>query len=412
MDAAYKKNCSVSSVFIAQRFCTHANLISTNCLNSLTQPTCSIMSIPQRFTALDVFRGMTVCFMIIVNNQAGAAPFEPLEHAAWHGFTPTDLVFPSFLFAVGNAMAFTMPKFSGMGNGRVAAKIFKRTFLIFLIGYLLSWYPFVSINSAGEWIPKTIDKTRVFGVLPRIALCYGIAATMIHFLSRKVVIYTSIAILLGYWIVMYLGGDYTMLGNVGVPIDVWLIGENHMYKGEGIAFEPEGFLSTFPAAVNVIIGYFAGVLLREKGKDYEGIAKVLLGGTALMAVAYCWNYSFPINKKIWTSSYVLYTCGISLLMIGSLVYLNAKTSFRTGNHFFEVFGKNPLFIYVLSSFIPKTFNLIRDENGRSFTTVISKDFFQQVAPGSMGALLYSVALMMVCWLVGFIMDKKRVYVRV
>jgi predicted acyltransferase len=370
------------------------------------------MSIPQRFTALDVFRGMTVCFMIIVNNQAGAVPFEPLEHASWHGFTPTDLVFPSFLFAVGNAMAFTMPKFAGMGNGQVAGKIFKRTFLIFLIGYLLSWYPFVSINAAGEWIPKTIDKTRIFGVLARIALCYGIAAAMIHFLSRKAVMYTSIAILLGYWLVMYLGGDYTMLGNVGIAVDKWLVGENHMYKGEGIAFEPEGFLSTFPAAVNVVIGYFAGVLLREKGKDYEGIAKVLLYGAALMAIAYCWNYSFPINKKIWTSSYVLYTCGISLLMIGSLVYLNAKTSFRTGNYFFEVFGKNPLFIYVLSSFIPKTFNLIRDADGRSLTTVISKDFFQQIAPGSIGALLYSIALMMVCWLVGYVMDRKRVYVRV
>ena len=125
------------------------------------------MSTTQRFTALDVFRGMTVCFMIIVNNQAGSAPFEPLEHASWHGFTPTDLVFPSFLFAVGNAMAFTMPKMAGMANGKVVGKILKRTFLIFLIGYLLSWYPFVSIDAAGEWIPKTIDKTRIFGVLAR-----------------------------------------------------------------------------------------------------------------------------------------------------------------------------------------------------------------------------------------------------
>jgi predicted acyltransferase len=108
----------------------------------------------------------------------------------------------------------------------------------------------------------------------------------------------------------------------------------------------------------------------------------------------------------------LYTCGISLLLIGSLVYLNAKTTFRTGNYFFEVFGKNPLFIYVLSSFIPKTFNLIRDEDGRSLTAVISKDFFQKITPGAWGALLYSIALMMVCWLVGYIMDKRKVYVRV
>ena len=130
------------------------------------------MSSSQRFTALDVFRGMTVCFMIIVNNQgSGAEPFAPLEHAAWHGFTPTDLVFPSFLFAVGNAMAFTMPKFQTMNQPAVLGKIFKRTFLIFLIGYLLYWFPFVKLNEANEWVIKPIETTRIFGVLQRIALC-------------------------------------------------------------------------------------------------------------------------------------------------------------------------------------------------------------------------------------------------
>ena len=139
------------------------------------------MSTSQRFTALDVFRGMTVCFMIIVNNQgSGAEAYVPLEHAAWHGFTPTDLVFPSFLFAVGNAMAFTMPKFQGMQQSAVLGKILKRTFMIFLIGYLLYWFPFVKMNEAGQWIMKPIETTRIFGVLQRIALCYGAASLMIY----------------------------------------------------------------------------------------------------------------------------------------------------------------------------------------------------------------------------------------
>lgn len=278
------------------------------------------MQVNQRFTALDVFRGMTVCFMIVVNNQSGAKAFAPLEHAPWHGFTPTDLVFPAFLFAVGNAMAFTMPKLEHTGSAAFLQKILKRTLLIFIIGYLLSWFPFYRFTH-NEWNFLSLEKTRIFGVLQRIALCFGIAACMIHYLSKQTVLLLSLGLLLGYWILLWAGGDYTMLGNLGVVVDKWMIGENHLYKGEGVAFEPEGFLSTFPAVVNVVIGYYTGKLLREKGQGYEGVMKVLLGGTILMAIAYGWDYAFPINKKLWTSSFVLYTSGISMLVIGVLVFL-------------------------------------------------------------------------------------------
>jgi predicted acyltransferase len=366
----------------------------------------------QRFTALDVFRGMTVFFMIIVNNQAGPA-FAPLRHAAWNGFTPTDLVFPSFLFAVGNAMAFTIPKWTKLGHTSVLIKILKRTFLIFLIGYLLSWFPFFAQDASGAWSLKPIENTRVFGVLQRIALCYGIAAVLIHFLSARNVVFAALVLLFGYWVVLLLNGDLTMLGNAGIAVDKWLIGENHMYKGEGVPFDPEGLLSTFPAVVNVIIGYFAGVLLRDKGKDYESIAKVLLAGVILMAIAFCWNYSFPINKKLWTSSYALYTCGISLMMIGLLVYLIDKSSLSNRwNHFFEIFGKNPLFIYVLSGIIPRLFSMIRVGEDKTLGELITQDIFQQNIPGEFGTLLYALSLTMVCWLVGYIMDKKKIYVRV
>ncbi|MEY3432480.1 MAG: hypothetical protein RL131_416, partial [Bacteroidota bacterium] len=214
------------------------------------------MSTQQRFTALDVFRGLTLCFMIIVNNQHGAEAFAPLLHAEWDGFTPTDLVFPSFLFAVGNAMAFTMPGLQKMGNAAVLKKIGKRTFLIFLIGYLLYWFPFFYVSDAGAWSLKPIENTRIFGVLQRIALCYGMAALMIHFLKTKTIYIISGLILLGYWALLLLGGDMTMLGNFGTKLDIWLIGESHMYHGEGVAFDPEGFTSTFPSVVNVLIGYY------------------------------------------------------------------------------------------------------------------------------------------------------------
>ena len=370
------------------------------------------MTANQRFTALDVFRGMTVCFMIIVNNQAGPA-FTPLHHAAWHGFTPTDLVFPSFLFAVGNAMAFTMPKWEGLQHSTVIQKILKRTVIIFLIGYLLSWFPFYVQDASGAWSLKPIENTRIFGVLQRIALCYGIASLLIHFLSAARVVAASLFLLIGYWLILTWGGDYTMLGNVGIAVDKWLVGDNHLYKGEGIPFDPEGFLSTFPAVVNVIIGYFAGVLLRDKGKDYESIAKVLLSGVVLMAVAYAWTYGFPINKKLWTSSYVLYTSGFSLMLIGLLVYMIDKSSMSKGwNYFFEVFGKNPLFIYVLSGIIPRLFSMIRVESDKTLGDLITDDIFQKLIPGEWGTLFYSISLTLVCWLVGYWMDKKKIYVRV
>src|SRR3982750_653407 len=161
----------------------------------------------QRFLSLDVFRGMTICFMIIVNTPgSGAAAFSPLEHAAWHGFTPTDLVFPSFLFAVGNAMSFTMKKYQQMGNGAVLSKIFKRTVLIFLIGYLMYWFPFFRVDQ-GHWSLSPISHTRIVGVLQRIALCYCFASLMIHYLSKNTVYILSALFLLGYWVILLTMGD-------------------------------------------------------------------------------------------------------------------------------------------------------------------------------------------------------------
>ncbi len=154
----------------------------------------------ERFLALDIFRGMTICFMIIVNTPgSGAVPFSPLEHAAWHGFTPTDLVFPSFLFAVGNAMSFSMQKFKGLPDSNVLAKIFKRALLIFLIGYLMYWFPFFRFNQEGHLALSPISDTRILGVLQRIALCYLFASLLIRFFSTRVVIGISAFFLLLYW---------------------------------------------------------------------------------------------------------------------------------------------------------------------------------------------------------------------
>ncbi|PWU02013.1 MAG: DUF5009 domain-containing protein [Bacteroidetes bacterium] len=370
----------------------------------------------QRFLALDVLRGMTVCFMIIVNTPgSGALPFSPLEHAKWHGFTPTDLVFPTFLFAVGNAMSFAMPKYKAMGTGKVLGKIFKRTFIIFLLGYLMYWFPFfreIPASRGGGYEAFPMGDTRILGVLQRIALCYCFASLMIHFLSKRTVIVLSTIFLLGYWILLYIGGDYTMTGNLGELIDKSIIGDHHLYHGEGIPFDPEGLLSTIPAIVNVIVGYYAGLFIIQKGKTYETVSKLMIAGFCFICVAYFWDLLFPINKKLWTSSFVCYTVGLDCVILGLLIYVIEIRTWNKWTYFFEVFGKNPLFIYLLSELLVIILFLVKTDPKTNFFRWVNSNFYQKILPGAFGSLAFALSYMLICWLVGYWLDKKKIYVRV
>jgi len=370
----------------------------------------------QRFTALDVFRGMTVCLMIIVNTAGnGATTYSPLLHAKWHGFTPTDLVFPSFLFAVGNAMSFVMPKWENLPQRKVLWKILKRTAIIFLLGYLMYWFPFVKWDKTNQLIFAPFEETRVFGVLQRIALCYGIAALMIYYLKPKTALIISIGLLFLYWGLLYAFGDSTdplsMQENWGSVIDRWLLNEKHLYHGEGVAFDPEGFLSTMPAIANVVAGYIAGKFIQEKGNTYEGLTKLLLAGVLLLFAAYCWNLSFPINKKLWTSSFVLQTVGLDCIIISVIIYVINFRHKTRWTYFFEVFGRNPLFIYLLSELGATLLYFFRAEPKVSFYQWTYRNIFQH-AGDYFGSLLFAVSFMLICWLAGYFMDKKKIYVRV
>ena len=370
----------------------------------------------QRFLALDVFRGMTVCFMIIVNTPGNYdTTFAPLLHAQWHGFTPTDLVFPSFLFAVGNAMSFVMPKWEGMATSAVVTKILKRTFIIFLLGFLMYWFPFMKqVN--GQLVLFPFEETRVFGVLQRIELCYGIAALMLYFLKPKTTYWLAAGGLLLYWGLLYwmapAGVDpLSMEQNAVLHLDKWLIGEKHMYHGEGIAFDPEGLLSTLPAISNVVIGFAAGKFIREKGNSYETLAKLLLAGFALLVMAYFWNLEFPINKKLWTSSFVLHTVGLDLMIIAGIMYVVDFAGRTRWTYFFEVFGKNPLFIYLLSELLAILMWFFQAADGQPYYSWIYQNIFSHFG-GYLGSLLFALTVMMTCWLVGYGLDKRKIYVRV
>jgi predicted acyltransferase len=383
----------------------------------ILQITTPLMAITaQRFTALDVFRGMTICFMIIVNTSGnGATTFSPLLHAHWNSFTPTDLVFPSFLFAVGNAMSFVMPKWSNLKQSQVLWKILKRTFIIFLLGYLMYWFPFVKRDVAGNFIFAPFEDTRVFGVLQRIALCYGIASLIVYYVKPKTAVILAVVFLFTYWILLYAFGDAAdplgMQTNAGAKLDIWLLGEKHLYHGEGVAFDPEGLLSTLPAIVNVIAGYVVGKYIQQKGNSYEGLTILLLSGAALLFTAYCWNLNFPVNKKLWTSSFVVLTVGLDCIILAALIYIiNFKN--KTGwTWFFEIPGRNPLFIYLLSELGATLLYFFRADSKTTLYQWIYNTIFQP-AGDYFGSFLFAVCFMLLCWLVGYFLDKRKIYIRV
>ena len=369
----------------------------------------------QRFTALDVFRGMTVCFMIIVNTAGnGDTSYAMLQHASWNGFTPTDLVFPSFMFVIGNAMSFVMKKWETMSNAAVLSKIFKRTLIIFLLGYLMYWFPFVHWAQNGELAFNPISHTRVFGVLQRIALGYCAAALMIKFLKLDTVLRLSLSFLFIYWLILLLfkGGDdpYDMLTNAGTRLDLWLLGPDHLYHGQGVPFDPEGLLSTLPAIANVTFGYAAGKWVQKKGNSYEGLMKLLLAGIVLIFLALCWNNFFPINKKLWTGSFVFLTVGIDCVLLAALIYLVDFLQVKRFNYFFEVFGKNPLFIYLVSEVASILLGFIPVVDKRLHSWLFENIFSH--AGMYFGSFLFAIAFMLACWLVGYFLDKKKIYVRV
>jgi len=381
----------------------------------------------QRYYSLDVFRGATVALMILVNNPGSWSHiYDPLEHAAWHGVTPTDLVFPFFLFAVGNAMAFVMPKLEAGGDAAFWKKVMKRTLLIFGIGLLLHWFPFVRYNGEGELVARKWENLRIFGVLQRIALCYFFASVIVYYLKLKGSFVFSAFLLLAYWFLCIAGNPadpYSLHGWFGTAIDKSIIGEKHMYTGEGIPFDPEGLMSTFAAIVQVILGYIAGNYILNKGKTHEMLNGLFVAGCVLIFTGFCWDMVFPLNKKIWTSSYTIYTTGLALLILALTIYLiEFKNSRGAWSRFFDVFGKNPLFIFVLSGVLPRLLGLIRIPNGvtdagkQKFLTPFAwfyekccKPLFDDPRNGS---LLYALCFISLMWLLAWILDKKKIYIKV
>jgi len=283
---------------------------------------------------------------------------------------------------------------------------------LFIIGYLMYWLPFIKVDPQNHILPFPIGETRIFGVLQRIALCYGIGALIIYFFPRRTILYTCAGLLLGYWLLAALFGDYTLNGAAATKLDILTLTRPHLYKkGPENAFDPEGLLSTLPAIVNVLIGYLAGIHIKKNPKSYEMLAQLAIAGFALLSIGYLWNLVFPINKKLWTSSFVCLTTGLDCLIIAAILYIVDFKGKRAGVTFFEVFGKNALFIYLLSEVIPILLSSFYTADKQSIFNYLYTITYGQLGAGHLPSLLWAVSFMLFCWLAGYFLYKRKIFIR-
>ena len=378
------------------------------------QPTTTLLQ--ERYLALDVLRGLTIALMVIVNTPGSWNHiYAPFLHANWHGFTITDLVFPTFLFVVGNAMGFSMKKLEKEKSSFFLRKIFKRTAIIFLIGWGLNAFPFLDFNESGQISMIKWGEVRLFGVLQRIALCYLFASLILYYWGKIGSIIFSAVALLGYWAVMYFFGDsgdpYSLTGNAALKLDLLVVGAKNLYTGEGIPFDPEGILSTIPSVVNVIAGYWAAKLIQKLGNNIKAIKVMVFSGMVLILFSLIWHLGFPINKKIWTSSYVLLTVGYDLILIGILIYIIEVWKKKKWTYFFVVFGRNPLILYILSGILISILWII-PIGDESLKGLIYEQGFLRWLSFKDASLMFALIYTLVIWLIGFWMDQKRIYIKV
>lgn len=369
------------------------------------------MNTSRRLISLDVLRGITISLMILVNTPGSwSYVYAPLRHAKWHGCTPTDLVFPFFLFIVGVSIWFSFKKYDTKLLKVTLLKILKRTVIIFLLGFILNLYPFFNF-----------DGVRVMGVLQRIAIAYGIGSVLCLSFKRDQLLMILGMILLGYWALLYFGSGlnpYSLEDNVVRQFDLFLFGENHVYKGFGIPFDPEGLLSTIPAVGSVIIGYLVGQTISLKLSTVLKIRKLLMHGVLLVALGVVWGFVFPINKALWTSSYVLYTGGLGILLLAFLIFVIDLKGYSKWAMPFVHFGTNPLFIYVFSGLYVKTIiylikiptdNMEAKLNGYQY---LFNNIFSPLAGNMNGSLMFALSHIIVFWGICYLLYKNKIFIKI
>jgi predicted acyltransferase len=362
-----------------------------------------------RLVSLDILRGMTVAFMIIVNTPGSRDYVYPiLKHSSWDGCTPADLVFPFFLFIVGVSMWYSMKNYGYEFTGGSVWRIIRRTITIFILGLFLAIFPCFKMD---------YSTLRIMGVLQRIAFAYLISSIICLAIRRDYLWITIAVLLLLYWAILaFFGGadPYSLGGNLVRKVDLSILGQNHLYKGFGIPFDPEGLLSTLPAAATVITGYYIGEIVGKGPVNGPTVMKLIFIGAAATGLGLLWSILFPINKPLWTSSFVLYTAGIAIASLGIVFLLADVLKFKVWGLFFSVFGTNAIFSYFLASVWTKMLLFIKVPAGAARISLYGW-FYEKVcvpvAGNINGSLIFALVQMLIIWGVALILYRKKIMIR-
>ena len=371
----------------------------------------------KRLISLDVFRGMTIAGMVLVNNPGTwSAIYSPLDHAKWNGWTPTDMIFPFFVFIMGVAIPIALGKRLEQGvTPDVYWKIVKRSLIIFGCGLFLATFPFYNFTKEA-WID--LSTVRIMGVLQRLALCYLFSAFIFLWFNWKNQLYIAVGLLLFYWVLMLYGGngDLTPEGNFSGYIDRLILTENHIWKSSKV-FDPEGLLSTLPAISSCLAGVLCGTFLKTKRDDYEKVSAFFFFGVVLVALGWAWDFFFPINKSLWTSSYVVFMAGQALCFLGFCYWLIDIKGYQKWTKPFVIFGVNALALFVGSGVMARLLGLIKvgevvDGNRLSLQQVIFNNIFLPLASLINASLMYAICFILVWLFLMWLLYRKRIFIKV
>ena len=375
-----------------------------------------------RLTSLDVFRGIAIASMILVNNPGSwDYVYPPLDHAEWNGCTPTDLIFPFFLFAVGAAMSFSLSKYTEEKppKSTVYWRILRRATLLFLLGLLLNSFSiFLDVFLNGSPI-ENFGKIRILGVLQRISLAYLLAAIAILNLSSRNLRILAATLLLGYWGALtlipvpgYGANLLTPEGNLGAYIDRLILGTQHLYR-QG-QYDPESLLGTLPAIATVLAGYFTTQWLRVQPIKTRTTWNLVIFGLASLTIGQLWGFWFPINKQLWTSSYVLFTAGWAILLL-AICYETIEVRRWQWGRAFEIMGLNAIFVFVASGFVARILLKTHIGSGQKPPTTytwIYENFFRPWAGAMNGSLAFALTTVLFWWVILYLMYRRGWFLKI
>jgi predicted acyltransferase len=371
-----------------------------------------------RLLSLDVFRGLTILAMILVNNPGSDPVYWPLDHAEWHGWTPTDLIFPFFLFIVGTSLAYSLRKYRDGAQIAPAVywRIVRRTILLIFLG----WFPSLLFKAIAAAHGHTFDLSnlRIYGVLVRIALVYFCTSLIVLHFPLWAQAERAVVILLGYWFLLALlpnphdyAANLSHKGNVVGIFDRATIGTKHMWSGDPVT-DPEGLLSTFPALVTSLLGYWTGLAIQRRGVNYRTVAILAACGLAIAAVGQGWHVIFPINKKLWTSSFVLLTGGLAIVVLASCIMKFDVWGCRRLARPWEIIGVNAIFVFVGSGLLGRALNETRIGDHTVHGWLYSHLFTSWITDPKLASLGYALMNVAFWWLVCWIMSRLGWSIRV